>query len=474
MPSSYDLTLKNGKCFIDGQLKTTDIGISDGTIKSIGKIEQTPDEKILDANNLLILPGVIDTQVHFREPGSTDVEDLESGSKAAVLGGITSVFEMPNTNPPTSNQTEFNKKLSLAKNRMFCNYAFYFGATPHNTEDLKGLNDLEGCCGVKLFAGSSTGNLLVKDEKDIEKVISNSSKIVSIHSEDEDILNLRKKFIKKGDVSSHPFWRNEECAMSSTRRVVKIAERYKKKIHVLHVTTKEEVEFLSRYKGNVSFEITPQHLSISAPECYKKLGSLAQMNPPIREKKHQDMLWKAIRDDVADMIGSDHAPHSLENKKKEYPQTPSGMPGVQTLVPLMLNHVNNKKLTLIQFVKLVCENPVRIFGIKNKGQIKEGYDHCYVINKKPGQMSLIARVHEQTSGRVMEVYSTEPGVQFYSGNFLDGSVIGKYDIVYNKHFGFCLETQHFPDSPNRENFPTTMLYPGEKYTHSTVYQFSIH
>ena len=182
------------------------------------------------------------------------------------------------------------------------------------------------------------------------------------------------KFIKKNDVSSHPMWRNEECAMSSTRRVVKIAERYKKKIHVLHVTTKEEVEFLSRYKGNVSFEITPQHLTLSAPHCYKLLGSLAQMNPPIREKKHQDMLWKATREGVADIIGSDHAPHSLENKKKEYPQTPSGMPGVQTLVPLMLNHVNNNKLALNQFIKLVCENPVRIFGIKNKGYIKEGYD----------------------------------------------------------------------------------------------------
>jgi dihydroorotase len=281
---------------------------------------------------------------------------------------------MPNTNPPTSNKIEFNKKLNLAKNRMFCNYAFYFGATPQNSDDLKALNDLEGCCGVKLFAGSSTGNLLVKDEKDIEKVISSSSKIVSIHSEDEDILNLRKKFIIKGDVSSHPQWRNEECAMSSTRRVVKIAERYGKKIHVLHVTTKEEVEFLSRYKGNVSFEITPQHLTLSAPFCYKMLGSLAQMNPPIREQKHQDMLWKAIRDNVADMIGSDHAPHSLQNKKKEYPQTLSGMPGVQTLVPLMLNHVNNNKLTLNQFIKLVCENPVRIFGIKNKGHIKEGFD----------------------------------------------------------------------------------------------------
>jgi len=222
MPTSFDLIVKNGKCFIDGQLKIVDIGISEGIIKSIGKIEKTSNEKILDANNLTILPGVIDTQVHFREPGSTDVEDLESGSKAAVLGGVTSVFEMPNTNPPTSNQTEFNKKLNLAKNRMFSNYAFYFGATPQNTEDLKKVDKLEGCCGVKLFAGSSTGNLLVKEEKDIEKVISNSSKLVSIHSEDEDILNLRKKFIKKGDVSSHPLWRNEECAMSSTRKVVKL------------------------------------------------------------------------------------------------------------------------------------------------------------------------------------------------------------------------------------------------------------
>ena len=163
MPTTYDLILKNGKCFIDGQLKTTDIGISDGIIKNISKIEKTSDEKILDANNLTILPGIIDTQVHFREPGSTDVEDLESGSKAAVLGGVTSVFEMPNTNPPTSNQTEFNKKLTLAKNRMFSNYAFYFGATPQNMDDLKKVDQLEGCCGVKLFAGSSTGNLLVKD-----------------------------------------------------------------------------------------------------------------------------------------------------------------------------------------------------------------------------------------------------------------------------------------------------------------------
>ena len=368
-----DLKIKNGTTFIDNDLNKQDIGIKNGKIVELGEIDKDA-KHILDAKGLTVLPGCIDTQVHFREPGSTDVEDLESGSKAAVLGGITSVFEMPNTNPPTSNKTEFKKKLDLAKDRMFCNYAFYFGATPQNMEDLKKVDTLEGCCGVKLFAGSSTGNLLVKDEKDIEKVISNSSKIVAIHSEDEDILNIRKKFIKKGDVSTHPVWRNEECAMSSTRRVVKIAERYKKKIHVLHITTKEEVEFLSRYKGNVTFEITPQHLTISAPDCYNKLGSLSQMNPPIRDQKHQVILWKAVKDGIVDTIGSDHAPHSIDNKKKEYPQSPSGMPGVQTLIPIMLNHINNNKLSLAQFVKLVCDNPCRIFGIKNKGKIKEGFD----------------------------------------------------------------------------------------------------
>jgi len=374
MSESFDLIIKNGLCFIEGNLKRVDIGVKDSLIKEIKELSIFKASQIIDAKNLLVLPGAIDTQVHFREPGATDSENLNSGSRAAIMGGITSVFEMPNTNPPTSSKKEFLKKINLASNRMFCNYAFYFGATPNNSKELRELDSLEGCCGVKLFVGSSTGNLLVKNEPDIEKVFYSSSKIVSVHSEDEEILNLRKRLIKRGKVLSHPTWRNEECAISSTRRIIRIAERLNKKAHILHVTTKEEVEFLSRYKGNVSFEITPQHLTLSAPHCYKLLGSLAQMNPPIREKKHQDMLWKATREGVADMIGSDHAPHSLENKKKEYPQSPSGMPGVQTLVPLMLNNVNNNKLTLNQFIKLVCENPVRIFGIKNKGYIKEGYD----------------------------------------------------------------------------------------------------
>ena len=373
MSENYSLIVKNGSCYINGKLEKTDIALVGNKIKKIGKVEVN-DTKVFDASGKLVLPGIIDTQTHFREPGSTDREDLESGSRAAVLGGITSVFEMPNTNPPTSNLVEFDKKLNLAKNRMHCNYAFYFGATPENVDQLSKLKGLKGCCGVKLFAGSSTGKLLVDKEADIEKVISQSDRIISIHSEDEEILNLRKKFIKEGDVHSHPEWRNTECAISSTRRVVKIAERYNKQIHVLHVTTKDEVDFLAMHKKNVTFEITPQHLTLYAPDCYNKLGTFAQMNPPIRKKEHYDRLWVAVKNSIVDVLGSDHAPHSKEDKKKKYPDSPSGMPGVQTILPIMLNHVHNKKLSLGQLIKLMCENPFKIFGIQNKGYIKEDFD----------------------------------------------------------------------------------------------------
>ena len=373
MSDNNSLIIKNGTCYIDGKLVNTDITVSGGKIKSIGKADLN-NHKVYDAENKIVLPGIIDTQVHFREPGSTDAEDLESGSRAAVLGGVTSLFEMPNTNPPTANLVEFEKKLKAAKNRMHSNYAFYFGATPSNTDQLAQLKNVEGCCGVKLFAGSSTGNLLVDKEADIEKVISSSDRVVSIHSEDEDIIKLRKKFIRKGDVHSHHEWRNVECAMSSTRRVVKIAERYNKKIHVLHVTTKDEVDFLAMHKKNVTFETTPQHLTLYAPDCYDKLGTYAQMNPPLRGKEHYDRLWTAVKNNIVDVLGSDHAPHLKANKDKEYPDSPSGMPGVQTIFPVMIDHVNNGKLTLNQLINLMCENPCRIFGIKNKGFIKEGFD----------------------------------------------------------------------------------------------------
>ena len=374
-----DLIIKNGTCFIDGKLSKKEIGITNGKISHIEDSISESAKDNFDADKLIVLPGCLDTQVHFREPGSIDTEDLHSGSRAAIVGGITGVFEMPNTNPPTSTKKEFQKKLDLAKNRMYSNYAFYFGATADNANELADLKNLKGCCGIKLFAGSSTGNLLVADEKDIETVFKNSSKVVAVHSEDEEILNKNKKLIKDGDVHSHPIWRSEECAVSSTRRIVRIAERYNKKAHVLHITTKQEIDFLSQHKGNITFEITPQHLTIYAPDCYNKLGTYAQMNPPIRDKSHYDRLWYAVKNNYNDTIGSDHAPHLKVNKDKKYPNSPSGMPGVQTLMPVMLNHVNNGKLSLNQLITLVCENPVKIFGIKNKGYIKKDFDADFTI-----------------------------------------------------------------------------------------------
>ena len=367
-----DLIIKDGECYINGNLEKKDIGISNNKIVEIGDLKDKSKETF-DAKGLTVLPGCIDTQVHFREPGSTDAEDLNSGSKAAVMGGITSVFEMPNTNPPTTNFEEFDKKIKLGKG-MYCNHAFYFGATAENYSTLEKLKNLTGCCGIKLFAGSSTGNLLVDKEKDIEKVFEHASKVVAVHSEDEEILKIRKKLIEEGNVASHPKWRNEEVAMSSTRRIVKIAKRFNKKAHILHITTKEEIDFLSQNKGNITFEITPQHLTFYAPDCYDKIGTYAQMNPPIRNKTHQDRLWYAIKNNYNDTIGSDHAPHLKVNKDKPYPDSPSGMPGVQTLLPVMLNHINNGKLKLEQLMKFICENPVKIFGIKNKGYIKKDFD----------------------------------------------------------------------------------------------------
>ena len=373
-----DLIIKNGTCFIDGKLSKSDIGVKNGKITQINDLQKEKTNNTIDAEGKIVFPGLMDTQVHFREPGSVDSEDLHSGSRAAIVGGITSVFEMPNTNPPTTNFNEFQKKINIGK-QMYCNHAFYFGATAENYEILEKLKDLEGCCGIKLFAGSSTGNLLVDKEDDIEKVFKHASKVVAVHSEDEEILNLRKKLIEKGNVKTHPVWRNEEVAISSTRKIVKIAKRLNKKAHILHVTTKEEVDFLSQNKGNITFEITPQHLTMFAPDCYEKLGSYAQMNPPIRDKSHYDRLWYAIRNDYNDTIGSDHAPHLKIKKEMSYPDSPSGMPGVQTILPVMLNHMNDGKIKLNQIVKFLCENPVKIFGIKNKGYIKKDFDADFTI-----------------------------------------------------------------------------------------------
>ena len=367
------LLLKNGQVCYNDELQNLDILIEDNKIKKIDKNILDGSHEVKDCTGLTIFPGFIDTHVHFREPGHPKKETLESGSRAAVMGGITGIFEMPNTSPITDNVDALNDKLSRAKDNMHCNYAFYFGATNENSDKLDFLKGFDGCCGVKMFVGSSTGDLLVKDDFYIEQVIKNSPRIVSIHSEDEDMLISRKSTIEEGNVKSHYKWRSVECAMTSTKKLIEFSNKHKKRIHILHITTKDEIDYVRDHKPEfATLETTPQHLSLYAPDIYDQINTFAQINPPIRTKDHQDGIWKGIDDNVISIIGSDHSPHTKEEKNKPYPKSPSGMPGTQTIGLIMTDYYLKGKISLKKLVDLLCKNPCKIFGIEGRGEIKEG------------------------------------------------------------------------------------------------------
>ncbi len=357
----------------------TNLGIKNGRIAEISN-QNLNGHQIKDLKGLTILPGVIDSQVHFREPGFTHKEDLESGTRAALLGGVTSIFEMPNTNPVTTSIEAFQDKLNRAKNRAHCHYAFYIGGSSDNFERLNELETLPHCSGVKIFLGSSFGTLLVDNDKLLESILKNGKRRVIIHSEDEARLLERKHIaIEMAHPKAHPIWRDEETALISTKRAIHFARKHQRPIHILHVSSSEEMAFLKDNKDIASVEILPQYLTFSSPECYERLGTLAQQNPPIRDIRHIENLWHAVRTGIVDIIGSDHAPHSLEEKNKPYPQSPSGVPGVQTLVPLMLDHVAKGNFSLERFVTMVTENPRKLLKVKNKGRIEVGYDADFTV-----------------------------------------------------------------------------------------------
>ena len=379
MTDTFDLLIKGGICATPSGIAEADVGIRAGRIVAIGSLTGAKAAEIYEAKGLHVLPGVIDTQVHFREPGNEHKEDLESGSRAAALGGVTAVFEMPNTSPPTTSHLAIEDKLARARNRMHCDYAFYVGATPQNVGALSELERLPGVCGVKAFLGSSTGTLLLSEEDAILAALKGGRRRMAVHSEDEARLNARKSFAKTGDPRTHPVWRDAETARLSTERVLRLARAAGRKLHVLHVTTADELPLLADARDFATVETTPQHLTLSAPECYERLGTYAQMNPPIREAHHRDALWKAVGEGLIDVIGSDHAPHTREEKDKVYPNTPSGMPGVQTLATILLAHVNAGRMSLERFVDLTSAGAARIFGIAGKGRIAQGFDADFTI-----------------------------------------------------------------------------------------------
>ncbi len=380
--TTYDCYIADAILVTNTEQRQVDIGIKNNKIVAIHtprSISTISASHVISAKGLHVLPGVIDTQVHFRDPGLTHKEDLVTGSLAAVMGGVTSVFEMPNTSPPTTTVELLQDKIERATHNMHCDFAFYAGATADNTHLFKTFESMIGCVGMKIFVGSSTGTLLVDNKEHLTQIIKHLNKRAAFHCEDESRLNARKNLQEKGNPFSHTIWRDEETAYLATQRVLEIARTYDKKVHILHVSTGQEIPLLKQYRDVASVEMTPQHLTLRAEEAYQKIGTFAQMNPPLRDATHQKILWQAIKDNLTDIIGSDHAPHTKIEKQQPYPSSPSGMPGVQTLVPVMLNHVAQKNLSLERFVQLTSTNIHALFKLAHKGKAEIGFDADFTV-----------------------------------------------------------------------------------------------
>jgi dihydroorotase len=373
--ASYDVIVRGGTVVTPWAQGIADIGITGGRFAAIGDLGAASAAETIEARGLHVLPGVIDTQVHFREPGLEHKEDLATGTAAAALGGVVGVFEMPNTKPCTTTPELIRDKLVRAQGRAWVDHAFYIGGEAGNAATLAEWERMPGVAGVKVFMGSSTGTLLVADDSNLGRILASGRRRVAVHAEDEPRLIERRTLIPDGaDPRWHPVWRDEESALRATRRLLALSRCYRRPVHVLHVSTAEELELLRGHRDLATVEALVNHLTLAAPDCYQRLGTLAQMNPPIRDGRHRAALWAAIADGTVDILATDHAPHTREEKAKPYPQTPSGMPGVQTLVPIMLDHVHAGRLSLQRFVDLTSAGPQRAFGLAGKGRIAAGYD----------------------------------------------------------------------------------------------------
>ncbi len=378
-----NLLVKGGRVVTAERVDAADVRIRDGRIETVAEgLDARADEAVLDAAGLLVFPGLIDPQVHFREPGQPQKEDLASGSLAAVAGGVTSFMEMPNTHPPTTDPERLRDKFQRAVGRVYADHAFFLGATAENADRLGEWEQAPGCAGVKIFMGSSTGNLLVPDDETLERVLRSGERRVAVHSEHEPRLRERYAAIDPHTpVCRHPDVRDVKTALVATTRLLDLVEKTRRPVHVLHISTAEEIAlFRERDLGElVTTEVTPNHLFLQAPDCYERWGSLVQMNPPVRDVRHQDALRQALVDGVLTCIGSDHAPHTLAEKARPYPESPSGIPGVQTILPLLLTAVREGWLSLSDVCRVTTEAPARVYGLANKGSLDSGGDGDLVL-----------------------------------------------------------------------------------------------
>ena len=377
-------------------LAKADLLIEDGQIASIGTRLGKADH-VIDATGLIVMPGAIDPQVHFREPGGEHKESLYTGSRAAAAGGVTSFLDMPNNQPPTISANDLLSKKERAKKDSLVNYGFFIGATSDNLDEL---NQTPNVCGIKIFMGSSTGNLLVSEPQEIEKIFANGTRLIATHAEDESILEENKTLMKPSDVRQHPQFRDASAALSASELAVELSLKYQRRLHLLHLTTQEETNLLRRIPRDhhISAEVCPQAFLLPAPECYERLGTFAQMNPPLRSKRHGMALWQALKDGIIDCVATDHAPHTIEEKNQPYGKAPSGMPGVETLLPLMLNQAAQGLCSLLDVAKWTSQAPASLYQIVNKGRIEIGYDADFaLVDINKSQTITNGKLHTQVN-----------------------------------------------------------------------------
>lgn len=416
---SFDTIFLNCRILNSRGVEEADVAVRGGKIAEIGSLKQASAAEVIDLKGLMLMPGGIDTQVHFREPGLEHKEDLASGSLAALHGGITTYLEMPNTKPETTTPEALLDKVQRASGRSWVNFGFFFGATPGNAERLAEYEVLPGTPGIKVFMGSSTGDLLVASDEDVERVLGHGKRRVAFHSEDEARNVERKNLISSHpSAQEHPFLRDAESARMCTERLLTLCEKTGRPVHVLHISTADELPLLAEAKRKglpVTCEVTPQHLWFSAPDAYDRLGSKAQMNPPIRSEEHRAAIWRALQEGLFDVFGSDHAPHTIEEKSKPYPSSPSGMPGVETMLPVLLTFASQGRIRYETIARMLCETPATMYTMRGKGKIEVDYDaDLTIIDPSRAYVVDQAKLHSKC------------GWSPYHGETLTGCVEGVY------------------------------------------------
>lgn len=389
----------------NGEIAQLDLLVSQGKITAIAP-EIPPDSsyEIIDGQGLFLLPGVIDPQVHFREPGLEHKEDLATASYACAQGGVTSFLEMPNTRPLTTNQTALDHKLALAAQKSVVNYGFFIGATKDNLTDLLTAKPV---CGIKVFMGSMHGDLLVDQEDTLEQIFAHGDRLIAVHAEDQARISERRKlFANRTDVAVHSEIQDNQAALNATKLAVSLSLKYQRRLHILHMSTAEEVEFLRQHKTElITAEVTPQHLFLNTSD-YERIGSLAQMNPPLRSAADNQALMQGLLDGTIDMIATDHAPHTLTEKEQPYPKSPSGMPGVETSLAVMLTGAKQGRYGIADVSKWMSSNVAKAYKIPHKGEIRLGWDaDLILVNMTEYQPVLRKRLLTKCGWSPFEGYS---------------------------------------------------------------------